>query len=166
MPTDDDVRRQQKPHPGVQIDEAPLGSLLLQTVRAHAALATSLLAELGLAVPQEVVLLYLQDHGRVPQSELVRFMGRDRSTVTATLQTMERAGLVERTPSKTDRRSMDVDLTETGHALCPRVRAAWAELERLTFGPLDQRQRDDLASALGAARDAARTHVTEKGDQP
>ncbi|MUL41507.1 MarR family transcriptional regulator [Streptomonospora sp. PA3] len=163
MPTDDG-RRQEKPHPGIQVDEAPIGSLLLQVVRAHAALATSLLADLGLAAPQEVVLLYLQDHGRVPQSELVRFLGRDRSTVTATLQTLERAVLVERTPSQTDRRAMDVDLTEAGRGLCPRIRAAWAELERLTFGCLDQRQRAELASALGTVRDAARAHVAQKGE--
>lgn len=151
---------------GVQVAEAPLGSLLLQTVRAHAALAASLLAELELVAPQEVILLYLQDHGRIPQTELVRFLGRDRSTVTATLQTMERAALIARTPSATDRRAMEVDLTEAGRALCPRIRAAWAELEGLTFGSLDQRQRDELTSALGAVRDAARVYAAEKGDRP
>ncbi|MBB6000906.1 MarR family winged helix-turn-helix transcriptional regulator [Streptomonospora salina] len=163
MPTNKSAGRHQEPHPGIEVDEAPLGSLLLQAVRAHAALATSLLAELGLAAPQEVVLLYLQDHGGVPQSELVRFLGRDRSTVTATLQTLERAALVERTPSQTDRRAMDVDLTEAGRALCPRIRAAWAELERLAFEYVAPRQRAELTSALGAVRDAARTHAAEKG---
>ncbi|MEV0590410.1 MarR family winged helix-turn-helix transcriptional regulator [Nonomuraea cavernae] len=143
-------------HPGVQIAEAPLGSLLLQAVRAHAALAASLLADLGLVAPQEVVLLYLQDHGRTPQAELVRFLGRDRSTVTATLQAMQRAELIVRTPSQTDQRAMNVDLTGTGRALCPRIRTAWAELERLSFGRLSHPQREQLAAGLTAVRDAAR----------
>ncbi|MGS2648632.1 MarR family transcriptional regulator [Streptosporangium sp. LJ11] len=145
-------------HPGAQIAEAPLGSLLLQTVRAHAALAASLLADVGVVAPQEVVLLYLEDHGRVPQFEIVRFMARDRSTVTATLQAMERAQLVVRAPSQSDQRSVEVELTDAGRALCPLIRAAWSELERLTFGPLSPSQREHLAASLTTVRDAARTH--------
>jgi DNA-binding MarR family transcriptional regulator len=157
MPTFD--REHDKgPHPGVHVAEAPIGSLLLQAVRAHGILATALLAELGLVAPQELVLLYLQDHGRVPQSELVRFLGRDRSTVTATLQAMERSLLIVRAASDTDRRAMNVDLTETGRELCPRIRDAWAELERLTFGQLSQWQREQLAVGLRSVRDAARAH--------
>ncbi|MFF5108854.1 MarR family winged helix-turn-helix transcriptional regulator [Streptosporangium sp. NPDC000509] len=162
MPTKDGPGKTRHSHPGVQIAEAPLGSLLLQAVRFHAALAASLLAELGLVAPQEVVLLYLQDHGRVPQSELVRFMGRDRSTVTATLQAMERAELVVRTPSRTDQRAMDVDLTEAGRALCPRIRAAWAELEHLTFGRLSASQCEELRAGLVAVRDTARARNEER----
>ncbi|KAB8195411.1 MarR family transcriptional regulator [Nonomuraea phyllanthi] len=166
MPTKGAGGRGARSHPGVQITEAPIGSLLLQAVRAHAALATSLLADLGLVAPQEVVLLYLQDHGRMPQAELVRFLGRDRSTVTATLQAMERGRLIVRTPSRTDQRAMDVDLTDTGRALCPRIRAAWAELERLTFGRLAPAQREQLKAGLTAARDAARAHHENKETRP
>ncbi|WP_432873047.1 MarR family winged helix-turn-helix transcriptional regulator [Microbispora rosea] len=166
MPTKRVSGKGVRSHPGVQIAEAPLGSLLLQAVRAHAALAASLLTDLGLVAPQEVVLLYLQDHGRTPQAELVRFLGRDRSTVTATLQAMERGQLIVRTPSETDQRAMDVGLTEAGHALCPRVRAAWAELERLAFGRLSPTQHEQLTTGLTAVRDAARAHNEEKDTLP
>jgi DNA-binding MarR family transcriptional regulator len=153
VPTDE---RRVSDHPGVDITEAPLGSLLLQVVRAHATLASSMLNEIGLTPPQELVLLNLQENGRQPQSALVRFLGRDRSTVTATLQAMERANLVTRTPSSTDARAMDVDLAPAGRAACPEIRRAWAELERRTFGHLDPAQRTDLGIALGSIRDALR----------
>lgn len=148
-----------RPELGVQVAEGPLSSLLLQVVRAHAALAGALLDELGLVAPQEVVLLHLDDHGAVPQSELVRFLDRDRSTVTATLQALERAGLVVRVPSTVDRRSREVRLTEAGRRLCPRIRAVWAELERQSFGALSEEEQADTAATLRRVRDAARARL-------
>ena len=41
-----------------------------------------MLKQIDLVAPQELVLLFLQEHGRTPQSEIVYFLGRDRSTVT------------------------------------------------------------------------------------
>lgn len=142
------------PHIGTSIDGAPVGSLLLQVVRAHARVGTELLQEAGVASPHEIVLLYLDTHGAVPQTELVHYMGRDRSTVTATLQAMERAGLVTRTPSTSDKRAMNVQLSRTGRAAVPRAQAAWRELERRTTHTLTPKQQADLIAALSTIRDA------------
>jgi len=133
------------PHVGVSVAEAPLSSLMLQLVRAHAATATAMLQQIDLVAPQELVLLFLQEHGRAPQSEIVCFLGRDRSTVTNTLQAMERGDLITRTPSQTDKRSMVVSLTSKGRRLCPSIREIWSELERMAFGGLTAQQRADLA---------------------
>lgn len=141
-------------HVGTTIDGAPVGSLLLQAVRAHARVGTELLNEAGVASPHEIVLLYLDAHGPVPQTELVHYMGRDRSTVTATLQAMERAGLVTRTPSPSDKRAMTVRLTKKGRDAAPRALAAWQELERRTTRTLSPSQQADLMTALAAVRDA------------
>ncbi|PZG53990.1 MarR family transcriptional regulator [Spongiactinospora gelatinilytica] len=127
---------------------------MFQVVRRHATLAHELLARIGVTPPQELVLLYLEDHGPVQQSELVRFLGPDRSTVSVTLGAMERAGLIARSPSETHRRAMLVRLTATGRDLCPRTRQVWAELEDRAFGGLTTAQRGELAAALAAVRDA------------
>ncbi len=156
-PSSDDPRSSdgaQSPHVGVSIDGAPVGSLLLQVVRAHARVGTELLSQAGVASPHEIVLLYLDAHGPVPQTELVQYLGRDRSTVTATLQAMERADLVTRTPSPTDKRAMIVQLSETGRDAVPRAQAAWHELERRTTRTLSSPQRNALMAALTAMRDA------------
>jgi DNA-binding MarR family transcriptional regulator len=140
-------------HPGTAIEGAPIGSLLLQVQRAHARLATDLLNRAGITPPHEIVLLYLAEHGPVPQTELVHYMGRDRSTVTNTLQAMERAGLVLRTASTGDRRAMIVDLTDQGEQAAPAARVAWQELETVTVSGLSAAQRTALAEALSIVRD-------------
>lgn len=140
------------PHTGISVAEAPLSSLMLQVVRAHAAVATAMLQRVGLVAPQELVLLFLEENERTPQSEIVYFLGRDRSTVTNTLQAMERAGLIARTPSATDKRSMVVSLTTKGRRLCPGIREIWSELERMAFGGLTPRQRADLAQMFTDVR--------------
>lgn len=146
--------RSPSPHVGVSIEGAPVGSLLLQVLRAHARVGTELLNQAGVTPPHEIVLLYLDAHGPVAQTELVRYLGRDRSTVTATLQAMERAELVTRTPSQSDKRAMIVRLSKAGRDAVPRARAAWHELERRTTGSLGSSQRKALMTALAAMRDA------------
>jgi len=102
----------------------------------------------------EIVLLYLDAHGRVPQTDLVHYLGRDRSTVTATLQAMERASLVTRIPSATDKRAMTVRLTQKGRRTVPHAQAAWAELERRTTANLTPTQHTQLLTAPALVRDA------------
>ena len=155
---------QERPHPGISIAEAPFSSLLLQVVRAHALLAAEILQEVGVVPPQEVVLLYLDEHGPCPQREIVRFMGRDRSTVSNTLQAMERAGLIRREPSDRDLRALVVSLTEKGHALVPRVRAAWTEIEKRTFSGLKEDRLSALAEALAEVK-AALARALAGGDR-
>jgi DNA-binding MarR family transcriptional regulator len=137
---------------GVVVAVAPVSSALLQLVRAHASLAVGMLADIGLAPPQELVLLYLAEHGPSPQRDLVRYLGRDRSTVTATVQAMERNALIERSPSTTDGRALTVRLTRRGSGLCPRVNAIWTELEQTTFGWLTPPQRSRLVRTLADAQ--------------
>jgi DNA-binding MarR family transcriptional regulator len=143
-----------RPHVGTSIEGAPIGSLLLQVLRAHARVGTELLKKAGVAPPHEIVLLYLDTHGPVQQTDLVHYMGRDRSTVTATLQAMERAGLVARTSSPSDKRAMIVQLSRKGRSAVPRARAAWHELERRTASALTPKQQADLIDALSTIRDA------------
>jgi len=148
-----DSRQRTGRHAGIHIEEAPVSSLLLQVVRAHALLAAAMFAEVGLVPPQEVVILYLDDHGPCHQREIVRFMGRDRSTVTNTLQAMERAGLIIRKPSDADGRSLIVVLSDKGRKLAPKVREVWAEIEAKTTRELDREQLSALTAALGRLRE-------------
>ena len=143
---------------------APVGSLLLQVVRAHAQLGTRLLRREGVVPPQEIVLLHLDEQGPVAQADLVHYLGRDRSTVTNTLQAMERAGLIERTPSPTDRRAMVVGLTEEGRRRIPGARAAWHRLEEVTTRGLTDAQRSALLRALAVVRDELDRALAEDGE--
>lgn len=139
---------------GVHVPQAPVGSALLRLLRAHAQLGTALLAGIGVPPPQELILLRLEEHGTLPQGDLVRYLYRDRSTTSATLQTMERAGLITRSPSPSDRRALDVTITDAGRALCPAVRDAWAELEETAFSHLSSDGRAALVAAMDASQQA------------
>jgi NAD(P)H-dependent FMN reductase/DNA-binding MarR family transcriptional regulator len=140
-------------YPGVEIAEAPVGSLLLQVIRAHAVVGTEMLRRLGVLPPQELVLMELARRGgSSPQTDLVRFLARDRSTVTKTLQAMERANLVERQPSDSDGRAVVVSLTDKGRQLEPMVRQAWAELEARTVAGLCEDERRSLEGMLASIR--------------
>lgn len=149
-----------RPHVGTTIEGAPIGSLLLQVIRAHARVGTELLNQAGVAPPHEIVLLYLDAHGPVPQTDLVHYLGRDRSTVTATLQAMERAGLVTRVSSPADKRTMIVRLSRKGRDAVPPASAAWQELERRTTSTLTRQQQADVIAALSAIRDALNDPTT------
>jgi DNA-binding MarR family transcriptional regulator len=130
-----------------------VGSLLLQVLRAHFRLGATLLQRVDLVPPHEIILLYLDEHGPSPQSDLVRYLARDRSTVTATLQAMERQGLIVRVSSPDDGRAMIVELTRRGRRSVPDALAAWGELERVTVNGLDAEQIEGLVSALTIVRD-------------
>lgn len=142
---------------------APVGSALLRLLRAHAQLGTALLARIGVPPPQELILLRLEEYGPLPQSDIVRYLYRDRSTTSATLQAMERAGLISRTPSPTDRRALDVTITDAGLALCPAVREAWARLEDTAFSHLSVGDRARLADAMNTSRDALVKAMEDRG---
>jgi DNA-binding MarR family transcriptional regulator len=141
-------------HPGVSVPGAPVSSALLQTIRAHATAGAEMLAAIGLVPPQELILMRLAERGDLPQSDLVYFLNRDRSTVTNTLQAMERAGLIERRPSTSDRRAIDVDLTDKGRKLVPQAQAIWLELERQTTSLLAEADREPLLRGLAAIRES------------
>ncbi|MDQ1717010.1 MAG: MarR family transcriptional regulator, organic hydroperoxide resistance regulator [Pseudonocardiales bacterium] len=52
------------------------------------------------------------------------------------LARMEKAGIVERVPSETDRRVTLVSLTAEGRAIYQRVQNIWSDLERVTVAGL------------------------------
>jgi DNA-binding MarR family transcriptional regulator len=117
-------------------------------------LGTALLNKIGVPPPQELILLRLIECGTLPQADIVRYLDRDRSTTSATLQTMERAGLITRSPAPSDGRALDVSITDAGRALCPAVRDAWVQLEHAAFSHLSTEARAHLIDAMDGSSGA------------
>lgn len=67
------------------------------------------------------------------------------ATMTATLDTLERRGWIERRTNPDDRRSYLVTVTDEGRAMCDRMLAGVRAVERETLGVLTER---DLATLL------------------
>lgn len=117
-------------------------------------MAGVLLRPLGLHPGQELLLLQLADGERRSQQQLVTDLGLDHSTVTKTLQRLERSGIVERCPAEADRRVMLVRLTEEGRARATAIAGMWRELEEATVASLSDEDRAHLRRLLGAVEAA------------
>jgi DNA-binding MarR family transcriptional regulator len=79
-------------------------------------------AEHDLSITQTRLLGVLRD--RTPtMNDLAKLLGLDKSSVTGLVDRAERRGLVQRTPSTTDRRSVLVGLTDDARSLVTRVAA-------------------------------------------
>lgn len=75
------------------------------------------LDKLGLTYIQYIVMLALWETDEVPISTLVKRLGLNTNTLTPLLKRMEEAGLILRTRSKVDERSVIISLTDKGSSL-------------------------------------------------
>ncbi len=105
------------------------GYLLARVCKAHRGSVGDALAEVGLHVGQEMVLLHLWQRDGLTPSELAEALGVEPPTVTNMLSRMERAGLLKRCRDPEDARCTRVYLTEQGRELRAPVEACWEAVE-------------------------------------
>jgi DNA-binding MarR family transcriptional regulator len=128
--------------------QGEISHAIAAVARAHLAVAGRLLRAHGLYPGQELLLMRLWEADHQSQTELARALGNDLSTVSRTVQSLERSGLVSRSPSQADRRSVIVSLTPAGSGLREEIGQTWAGLEAATAAGLSDRQRGDLLRLL------------------
>ncbi|WOX25121.1 MarR family winged helix-turn-helix transcriptional regulator [Streptomyces solicathayae] len=129
-------------------EHAPVSCTLARTFRVHRMIAARLLRDLGLYPGQEFLMMRLWEGGPARQSELIKEMGLDPSTMTKMLQRLEQAGHVRRSPDPADRRAVLVEPTEESEQLRTQVAGAWATLEEVTLKNLDPDERATLERLL------------------
>jgi MarR family transcriptional regulator, organic hydroperoxide resistance regulator len=137
---------------------------IADAARTHLAVADRLLREHGLYPGQEVLLMRLWRADHQSQAELARALGKGTSTVGRTVQSLERSGLVTRSRSQADRRSVVVSLTPAGSGLRQEIDQMWADLEARAAAGLSNRQRAELLRLLRhverSLRDGGRVTVS------
>jgi MarR family transcriptional regulator, organic hydroperoxide resistance regulator len=116
--------------------------------RAHRQHAGALLHGVGLSAGQELLLMLLWDKEPRTQAELTREMAIEPPTTSKMLSRLERAGLIARKRSESDRRTVLVTLTDAGRALEEPVNAAWRTLEQDTVEALTPEEQDTLLVLL------------------
>ncbi|HEY4457713.1 MAG TPA: MarR family winged helix-turn-helix transcriptional regulator [Pseudonocardiaceae bacterium] len=125
-------------------DGSSVSQALFRAARLHHLLAWQLLRAAGLHLGQELIMMRLWADGPQRPADLIRLLGSDAATVTRSVQRLERAGFVRRTPCPTDRRAIIIEPTVASQALRAQVEAIWPVLEeRCTSGFTD----DQRASA-------------------
>jgi DNA-binding MarR family transcriptional regulator len=109
------------------------GYLLARVCKAHRGTVGDAVAEVGLHVGQEMVLLHLWQRDGLTPSELAGALGVEPPTVTNMLSRMEKAGLLERCRDSRDARCTRVYLTEKGRELREPVERRWEAVEERAF---------------------------------
>jgi DNA-binding MarR family transcriptional regulator len=95
--------------------------------------------------------------GRMRMTDLADGVVYSRSGLTYQAQTLEKRGLVTRTPSREDERSIEVALTDEGRNVLGRVFPGHiATLDDLLFSPLTDTDIETLADILTRTRDHMR----------
>lgn len=126
----------------------PVSHALSRVARLHRIAAGKLLRRTGLYPGQEFLMMHLWDTEAVRQSELIKSMDLDPSTVTKMLQRLDHAGYVQRSPDPRDRRAVLVRATRDSCTLRSEVEDAWSDLEERTLAGLDDTECEELARLL------------------
>ncbi|QIZ98764.1 MarR family transcriptional regulator [Leifsonia sp. PS1209] len=103
-------------------DQDALVDALVQFSYRTMGVLSRLAAENDLSLTQLRVLGILRDR-RLRITAIADYLGLEKSTLSGLVDRAEKRGLVERAPSATDRRAVDVLLTASGHDLSSRLTA-------------------------------------------
>ena len=124
------------------------GFTLAKVCKAHRANVGELLAEHGLHVGQEMVLVELWQDDGLRGGELAARLGVEPPTITKMLRRLEACGLVERRPDPSDARSFRVHLTDRGRALEEPVGRCWERAEEMILAGLNKAERRSFRDLL------------------
>jgi DNA-binding MarR family transcriptional regulator len=106
------------------------------------------LEELGLNTRMWGALNVLDAEGAITQHALGRCTGIDPSSMVATIDELERRGLVERRPHPTDRRAHALHITQPGLQTLANGRKLAREAQDKLLAPLSQKEREQLHGLL------------------
>lgn len=128
------------------------GYALAKACRAHRGNVGEVLAEIGLHVGQEMVLIELWERDGLRGGELASRLGVEPPTITKMIRRLENCGLLARRQDPEDARSFRVFLTEEGRSLEDPVTHRWGRIEEKTLSGLDEEERDQLHRLLQKVR--------------
>ncbi|GGY78233.1 MarR family winged helix-turn-helix transcriptional regulator [Streptomyces omiyaensis] len=106
------------------------------------------LAEIGLTARMHCVLVHALEEERT-QAQLAEIGDMDKTTMVVTVDALEKAGLAERRPSRTDRRARVIAVTEAGARVAEESRRIVDGVHAGALGALPDEEREALVRALG-----------------
>ena len=124
-----------------------LSYLLTHSGHVLATRMTAAFAELGITPRAYCVLFHALESERT-QAELAAISDLDKTTMVATMDTLEKAGLAERRPSSTDRRARIIAVTPEGERTVQKGTRIADHVHREVLESLPEKQRDALITML------------------
>lgn len=129
------------------------GLLLVRAAKLHRGVVGHRLAEAGLHVGQDLLLLELEGSEGLSQRELADRLNIEQATVGVALRRLEFAGFVRRRPASDDARVRNALLTGKGEAALVDIQDAWADAEQIFTAVLSAPRVTDLRQALTSVLD-------------
>ena len=120
----------------------------IRAARTHGHLMVRSLSEKAMHPAQIMCLRVLARADGISQRDLAEMLHVSRPTVTNMLQTMEKAGTVERRPDESDQRLTRVYLSEQGREMELKLRSVMAEYIGKTVGPMSDDDKRELTRLL------------------
>ncbi|WP_058534330.1 MarR family winged helix-turn-helix transcriptional regulator [Legionella saoudiensis] len=115
--------------------------------------ANELLKPYGLTDAYTYFLMALYQQDGLTQAEMYKQIGIEQPTAVRTLDRMERDGLIIRTPSATDRRAMEIKLTEKGRSCQPIIEQCAFELNEWALSGFKEEEKLSMKQLLKKLND-------------
>jgi DNA-binding MarR family transcriptional regulator len=145
-------------------DKTPLGTML-SILMSYEVLARYLELELkkyGINLTRFNIMSTLyKNGGEMTPSEIAESVFREKNSITAVINALEKEGVVRREPSSNDRRSVKVVITEKGWKEANRLNPIAQELSRQTLSCMQKGQVEDLISTMRTVRDSLMPRITK-----
>jgi DNA-binding MarR family transcriptional regulator len=145
-------------------DKTPLGTLL-SIVTSYEVLARYLEVQLKRyevsLIRFSIMSTLFKSGGEMTPSEIAEAVFREKNSVTAVINTLERQGVVRREPSSRDRRSVKVVITEKGWKEANRLNPIAQELSREALSCMDKGQVEDLVAVMRTLRESLVPKITK-----
>jgi DNA-binding MarR family transcriptional regulator len=138
-------------------DKTPLGTLL-SVLMSFEVLARYLEIELrrydATLIRFNVMSTLFKNGGEMTPSEIAESVFREKNSITAVINTLEREGVVHRVPSTDDRRSVKVVITDKGWKEANRLNPIAQELSREALSCVDKEQIEALLDTMRTVRES------------
>lgn len=97
---------------------------------------------------QKRILIILNETGTITQQALTKRLGIQPGSASEVIAKLEHIGLIVRTPSRTDRRTVDIALTEEGKKQAREAAAQRSKRHEEMFSCLSEAEKSQLLSLL------------------
>jgi MarR family transcriptional regulator, organic hydroperoxide resistance regulator len=138
-------------------DKTPLGTLL-SILTSFEVLARYLEVELkrheASLIRFNIMSTLFKNGGEMTPSEIAESVFREKNSITAVINTLERQGVVRREPSPDDRRSVKVVITDKGWKEANRLSPIAQELSREALSCMDKEKVENLVDIMRTLRES------------
>jgi len=138
-------------------DKTPLGTLL-SILMSYEVLARYLEIELkrykASLIRFNVMSTLFKNGGEMMPSEIAGSVFREKNSITAVINTLEREGVVRREPSTDDRRSVKVVITDKGWKEANRLSPIAQELSREVLSCMEKEEVEELVEIMRNIRES------------